>query len=113
MGPDGKPMKEPPPEGKKLIEDKLSQPLVGVSVRLITNRPELLADLQGAISVLNRPDGNALVPARLLPWQRSKLWDRVRYRLPFKSLFIPQSPSTLWNSHPFGTYQACIPNCPI
>lgn len=89
----GKPLKEVPPEGKKLIEDKLSQPLVGVSVRFAATRRELLHDLAGAVSVLNRPDGNALLPAGLLPWQKSKLWDHIRYRLPFKALNV--SPVTL------------------
>lgn len=92
----GKPIKEPPPEGKKLIEDKLSQPLIGVSIRFAANRPEIISDLLGAISVLNRPDGNALVPGKLLPWQKSKLWDRIRYRLPYTSA-LPLSRSSALN----------------
>lgn len=113
MGSDGKPIKEIPPEGKKLIEDKLSQPLVGVSIRFAASRPDLLNDLQGAISVLNRPDGNSLVPNGLFPWQKSKLWDCIKYRLPFSGLNVRQTTlnvmelSSLW--HLPGVYTK-IPN---
>ncbi|OGC95524.1 hypothetical protein A3C34_01800 [Candidatus Amesbacteria bacterium RIFCSPHIGHO2_02_FULL_48_21] len=93
LGPDGKPQKVPPPEGKKLIEDKLSQPLVGVSIRFATTKPELLHDLHGAVSVLNRPDGNSLIPSRLLPWYPRRLWRAVVSRTPFSSLTVP--PATL------------------
>ena len=109
----GRTIKEVPPEGKKLIEDKLSQPLVGVSVRFAATRSELLHDLRGAVSVLNRPDGNSLIAAGLLPWQKSKLWDCIRYRLPFTALNIPpvtlnvMELSSLW--HLPGVYTK-IPN---
>jgi hypothetical protein len=109
---DGKVMKVEV-EGKKLIEDKLSQPLVGVSIRFAASRPALLHDLHGAISVLNRPDGNALIPAKLFSWQRSKVWDHILYRLPFSSFFVPpvtlnvMELSSLW--HLPGTYTK-IPN---
>src|SRR3989338_917991 len=93
LGPDGKPQKVPPPEGKKLIEDKLSQPFVGVSIRFATTKPELLYDLHGAVSVLNRPDGNSLIPSRLLPWYPRRLWRAVVSRTPFSSLTVP--PATL------------------
>lgn len=99
----GKPIKDTPPEGKKIIEDKLSHPLVGVSIRFASTRSDLLHDLAGAVSVLNRPDGNSLVAARLFPWQKSKLWDHIRYRLPFSSLTLPPTVlnvmelSSLWH----------------
>ncbi len=105
--------KEPPPEGKKLIDDKLSQPLVGVSIRFASNNPYMITSLQGAISVLNRPDGNSLVPATLFPWQKSKLWDDIRYRLPFKAFHHQLSTlnvmelSSLW--HLPGVYTK-LPN---
>jgi len=93
IGEDGKPIKPVPPEGKKIIEDKLSHPLVGVSIHFASSRPELLPDLYGAISVLNRPDGNSLIPAKLLPWHKKRLWQCILNRTPFKSHFVP--PSTL------------------
>lgn len=86
----GKPIKNDSPEGKKLIEDKLSQPLVGVSIRFAASSKELLRDLAGAISVLNRPDGNSLAPANLFPWQNKNLWQTIRERQRF-----PQFATTL------------------
>jgi len=109
----GKPVREAPPEGRKLIDDKLSQPLVGVSIRFAATRRELLHDLSGAVSVLDRPDGNSLTPAGLLPWQKSRLWDCIRYRLPFRALNVPPTTlnvmelSSLW--HLPGTYTR-LPN---
>src|SRR3989344_1601818 len=100
-------------EGKKLIEDKLSQPLVGVSIHFAASRPELLHDLSGAISVLNRPDGNSLVTGRLWSWQRRALWHSIYDREPFISFFSPlptlnvMELSSLW--HLPGVYTK-LPN---
>lgn len=62
--PDGKPLRELPAEEKQIIKDKLSYPLVSVSIRFASTNPVLLADLVNSISVLNRPDGNSLVPKK-------------------------------------------------
>ena len=100
-------------EGKKLIEDKLSQPLVGVSIHFAASRPELLHDLTGAISVLNRPDGNSLIRGRLWSWQRRNLWHSIYERIPFRSFFSPlpvlnvMELSSLW--HLPGVYTK-LPN---
>lgn len=82
------------PEGKKLVEDKLTQPLVGVSIRFASNNPDILHDLAGAVSVLNRPDGNSLAKAPLLfPWQRTALLKAIWAREPYRPFNIP--PTTL------------------
>lgn len=110
---EGKPVKETPPEGKKLIEDKFSQPLVGVSIHLAVSRPELLHDLYGALSVLNRPDGNSLIAGKYYSWQKNKLLGSIYHRLPFTSLFTPlpvlnvMELSSLW--HLPGVYTK-LPN---
>ena len=107
------PKEKPIVEGKKLIEDKLSQPLVGVSIHFATSRPELLHDLSGAISVLNRPDGNSLIAGRLWSWQRRALWHSIYDRKPFISFFSPlptlnvMELSSLW--HLPGVYTK-LPN---
>lgn len=107
------PKEKPVVEGKKLIEDKLSQPLVGVSIHFAVSRPELIHDLLGAISVLNRPDGNALIAGRLWSWQRRSLWHSIFERKPFKSFFSPMPTlnvmelSSLW--HLPGVYTK-LPN---
>jgi hypothetical protein len=85
----GKLIKDNPPEGKKIVEEKLSYPMVGVGIHFAVSRKELLHDLRGAISVLNRPDGNTLTPARLLPWQKASLWRHIMARKPYKSLIAP------------------------
>ncbi|MBI2008241.1 hypothetical protein HYS82_01135, partial [Candidatus Amesbacteria bacterium] len=101
------------PEGKKLIEDKLSQPLVGVSTHFVVSRPELIHDLYGAISVLNRPDGNSLIKGRYFPWERNRFLSAVFSRQPFTPLFtsVPvlnvMELSSLW--HLPGVYTK-LPN---
>lgn len=62
--PDGRPLRELPAEEKQIIKDKLSYPLVSVSIRFASTNPTLLADLVSSISILNRPDGNSLVPLK-------------------------------------------------
>ncbi|TSC86039.1 MAG: hypothetical protein G01um101416_747 [Microgenomates group bacterium Gr01-1014_16] len=107
------PEDKPVVEGKKLIEDKLSQPLVGVSTHLVVSRPELIHDLFGAISVLNRPDGNSLIIGRFFPWERNRFLSAVFSRQPFTPLFtrIPvlnvMELSSLW--HLPGVYTK-LPN---
>jgi hypothetical protein len=109
----GKLIREAPPEGKKIIEDKLSYPLVGIGIHFAASRTQLLHDLTGAISVLDRPDGNSLVPARLLPWQKSSLWQHILQRQPFRAFNVPLTAlnvmelSSLW--HLPGVYTR-IPN---
>ncbi len=105
---EGQVIKETPPEGKKLIEDKLSQPLVGVSIRFAASRPEVLRDLAGAISVLNRPDGNSLVPGKIWPWQKNKFLSSIKDRSPFgNSILNVMELSSLW--HLPGVYTK-LPN---
>jgi hypothetical protein len=96
-------VKEQPPEAKKIIEEKLSYPMAGVSINFAVSRPELLHDLRGAVSVLDRPDGNSLLPGRILPWQKKTLWNRILNRLPYHSLITPLNTlnvmelSSLWH----------------
>lgn len=105
--------KTPTPEGKKLIDDKLSQPLVGVSIHIVTTNPTLIPDIAGSMSVLNRPDGNSLVSRKPHPWNKSALWTCVKSRRPFSSFTSPISTlnvmelSSLW--HLPGVYTK-LPN---
>ncbi|MEK9201226.1 MAG: type IV secretion system DNA-binding domain-containing protein [Patescibacteria group bacterium] len=105
--------KAPTPEGKKLIDDKLSQPLVGVSIHIATSNPFLIPDISGSMSVLNRPDGNSLVSKKPLPWEKSALWSSIISRKPFVSFTSPLSTlnvmelSSLW--HLPGVYTK-LPN---
>jgi hypothetical protein len=98
---------------KKNVEEKISYPLVGVSIRFVASRKELLNDLKGAVSVLNRPDGNSLVAAKIYPWEKSRLWISIQTRHPYKSLLTPKpilnvmELSSLW--HLPGIYTK-IPN---
>lgn len=99
----GKLIKEQPPESKKIIEEKMSFPMVNVGIHFAVSRPELLHDLRGAVSVLDRPDGNSLVPGRLFPWDKKKLWHHIRNRIPFHSFSVPLATlnvmelSSLWH----------------
>ncbi|OGD08985.1 hypothetical protein A2397_05830 [Candidatus Amesbacteria bacterium RIFOXYB1_FULL_44_23] len=109
----GKLIKEAPPESKKIVEEKLSYPLVGTTISFAASRPELLHDLRGAVSVLDRPDGNSLIAGKLFSWQKQRLWECIRTRSPFKSLSLPPTTlnvmelSSLW--HLPGIYTK-IPN---
>lgn len=85
----GKPLTTLNPGEKKIIEDKISQPLVGVSIRFASTNQQIIHDLWGAVSVLNRPDGNSLVRARIYPWDKKHLWKLIRDRKPLRSLTIP------------------------
>ncbi len=95
--------KAPTPEGKKLIDDKLSQPLVGVSIHLATSNPFLIPDIAGSMSVLNRPDGNSLISRKPMPWEKRALWQCIINRKPFSNLTIQPSVlnvmelSSLWH----------------
>ncbi len=106
-------VKDPPIPQKKIVEDKLSYPLVGVSIHFAATSQRLLYDLRGAISVLNRPDGNSLQAAQILPWDKSTLLGCIMGRKPFKSLLVPPTVlnvmelSSLW--HLPGIYTK-IPN---
>ncbi|KKU28364.1 MAG: hypothetical protein UX80_C0018G0008 [Candidatus Amesbacteria bacterium GW2011_GWA2_47_11b] len=109
LTPDGKPVRELPPEEKAIIKDKMSHPLANVSIRLASSNPALIKDLTSAISTLNRPDGNSLIPAKLFPWQKSRLLRSIRQRHP---CFLPSTLNTfelasLW--HLPGT-QIQLPN---
>lgn len=109
----GRTIREVTPEGKKIIEDKLSHPLVGVSIHFAATRRELLHDLKGAISVLDRPDGNSLVPARINPWRKYRLQHCIISREPFTTFSVPYTVlnvmelSSLW--HLPGVYTK-LPN---
>lgn len=87
--PTGKPIRELAPEGKLIVKDKLSHPLVNVSLRFATSHPGIIPDLLGAISVLNRPDGNSLAPAKLYSWDKSRLWHNILHRIPTKTFGSP------------------------
>lgn len=109
----GKSIKVDPPESKKIIEDKLSYPLVGVSIHFLVNRKNLLHDLNGAVSVLDRPDGNSLKAAVIHPWRRLRLLQCIKNRRPFGSFTVPLTVlnvmelSSLW--HLPGVYTK-LPN---
>lgn len=78
--PDGKIIRELPAEEKAIIKDKLSHPLVNVIIKLSATNKNIINDLSGAMSVLNRPDGNSLVLKKRLFWntlnimELSSLW---------------------------------------
>jgi hypothetical protein len=99
----GKVIKENPPEAKKIIEDKLSFPMVNVGIHFAVSRRELLHDLRGAVSVLDRPDGNSLTTARIFPWQKKSLWHKIQNRIPYWSMAVPLTSlsvmelSSLWH----------------
>lgn len=99
----GNTVKDSQPTGKKIIEDKLSYPLVDVSIRFAASRPDLLHDLKGAVSVLNRPDGNSLAAGSLPVWDKKPLWQRIKARQPFWNLLTPKATlnvmelSSLWH----------------
>lgn len=109
----GKTVRPEAPESKKIIEDKLSHPLVGLSIYFTVNRPDLLHDLKGAVSVLDRPDGNSLKTAPVHPWNRQKLLNCIRDRKPFSTFTVPLAVlnvmelSSLW--HLPGVYTK-LPN---
>lgn len=105
--------KTPSADGKKLVDDKLSQPLVRVSIHFAASNPDHIHDLSGAISVLNRPDGNSLVTRSANIWNKSKLGRAILGRMPFK-FFLHGAPvlnvmelSSLW--HLPGVYTK-LPN---
>ncbi len=101
--PEGKSVRELPPEEKQIIKDKLSYPLVNVYVRFAATRQEIINDLVGAISVLNRPDGNSLAAVKIPSWQALGLWESILNRRPFSIFHCPLSTfnvmelSSLWH----------------
>lgn len=66
--PDGKPFFANYPELTKAAEEKISAPLYGVVVRAAASSPhpgrstEITRRIAGALSVLDKPDGNQLIP---------------------------------------------------
>ena len=92
--PEGKSIRELPPEEKQIIKDKLSYPLVDVSIRFAASRADIISDLKGAVSVLNRPDGNSLIAARVWPWEKSRLWQSILNR---RSIKLLSTPATVLN----------------
>ncbi|MDP1743763.1 MAG: hypothetical protein Q8L51_03165 [Candidatus Amesbacteria bacterium] len=78
--PDGKTIRELPAEEKAIIKDKLSHPLVNVLIKLSASNKDIIKDLSGAMSVLNRPDGNSLILKNKPIWntlnvmELSSLW---------------------------------------
>ena len=82
--PEGKSVRELPPEEKQIIKDKLSHPLAGVYIRFAASSQNIVTDLLGAISVLNRPDGNSLAAAKIRWFEANKLWQAILSRTPFR-----------------------------
>ncbi len=97
--PEGKSVRELPPEEKQIIKDKVSHPLVDVSMRLMASNKDLVSNMLGAISVLNRPDGNSLVPAKLPLFGKDKLLAAVLTRTPrqVRSTLNVMELASLWH----------------
>jgi len=73
-------MRAPTPDGKRIIENKLTQPLLAVELRLAANNKHLFRDLQQSLAVFNRPDGNSYAPSHVWPWKKTALWNAIKNR---------------------------------
>ena len=73
-------MRAPTPDGKRLIEQKLSQPLLTVELRIAANKQHLFRDIQQSLAVLNRPDGNSFISSGILPWKKASVWKAIVQR---------------------------------